>query len=288
MVFEDFGCRIAVDEFNVESDYYFLTHCHYDHMKGFPKNWDRNKPLILSNISRDVLVSRGYNLNEFNVAVDAGESLDFTEHDFSVQFIDANHCIGSLIYVFFNNRKKIIHTGDFRFNDTIKNDIKSYRNPDKLYLDTTYNHPNYVFPSQEETISEVIKILRNSDNKEIFLGVYEIGKDKLLMSVYEIFGEPFYVSAPKFKIYKNIGLEKLVTKDKESTRFRAYSRQYMEGKYFRKPEDSVVIIPTGWAIDKMKNGKFHYVPYSEHCDFIELNNFIEFVKPEKIVSICEF
>ena len=104
MVFKDFGCTIAVDEFNVESDYYFLTHCHYDHMKGFPKDWDRSKPLIMSNISRDVLVSRGYKLNEFIVTVDAGGSLDFKECGFSVKFFDANHCIGSLIYVFYNKQ----------------------------------------------------------------------------------------------------------------------------------------------------------------------------------------
>ena len=288
MIFSDYGFKIAVDYFIENCEVYFLTHAHFDHMKGFPKIWNRKKPLVLSQITRDILTAKGYKLSEFVITPEIGETLHFNDFDFKVTCLDANHCIGSMIFAFEKNGKKIIHTGDFKFDEGMKEHIKKFKNPDKLYLDTTYNHPDYIFPSQDDTIEKIIKIIRDTGKKEIFIGVYEIGKDKLLLSIYEIFGEPFYVPDKKYKVYKHIGLEKVVTREKDKTRFRAFSRQYLEGKYFRKPDDAIVIIPTGWSVNKKNKNGYFYIPYSEHCDYIELRNFLKFINAKNIISIIEY
>jgi len=288
MIINDFSFKIGVDEFDVECDIYFLTHCHQDHMKGFPKQWNSEKPLILSKISRDILISRKYTLNQNIITVLPGDELLLENAGIKVTTLDANHCIGSLIFVLESEDKKVIYTGDFKYCPTNHKEIEKFKKVHKLYIDTTYNHPDYIFPQQETAINEIIRIIRKNNNKQIYIGVYEIGKEKILLKIYELFGKPFYVPLKKYRLYNDIGLGKIVTRNKESTKFCAYSRIYLEGKYFKPVNNSVVIIPTGWSIDNANKNNYYYVPYSEHCDFIELNSFIELINPKEIVSICDY
>jgi hypothetical protein len=97
----------------------------------------------------------------------------------------------------------------------------------------------------------------------------------------------------EFRLYKTLELDYLATTDRESTRFRAHAMGYF-GKYFKvDPATRLVIVPTGWAVDR-RYGKegFFFVPYSEHCDYDELCEFIGLVKardviPTVVSSVCQ-
>ena len=79
-----------------------------------------------------------------------------------VTLIDANHCPGAVQLLFRQPHdgggKKVIHTGDFRFNaETMLQcpHLAAFRGADELYLDTTYAKSKHAFPPQEESVEYV-------------------------------------------------------------------------------------------------------------------------------------
>lgn len=82
----------------------------------------------------------------------------------TVALIDANHCPGSVLFLFIVERMngtkiRHLHTGDFRASPRMC--LHPFlRQPENepihcLYLDTTYLSPEYAFPAQEECIQAV-------------------------------------------------------------------------------------------------------------------------------------
>jgi hypothetical protein len=86
----------------------------------------------------------------------------------TVALIDANHCPGSVLFLFIVERPngiivRHLHTGDFRAAPRmcLHPLIKQPDNPpiNCLYLDTTYLGPQYAFPAQEECIQAVCDLV---------------------------------------------------------------------------------------------------------------------------------
>lgn len=81
-----------------------------------------------------------------------------------VALIDANHCPGSVLFLFVVDKKRHLHTGDFRAAPRmcLHPLIKQPENPpiSCLYLDTTYLSPQYAFPAQEECIEAVCDVVK--------------------------------------------------------------------------------------------------------------------------------
>jgi DNA cross-link repair 1A protein len=87
-----------------------------------------------------------------------------------VTLIDANHCPGSVLFVFDIQHSDAIwtrhlHTGDFRANPEmcLHPLLRQPDNPtiDTLYLDTTYLNAKYGFPAQEECIQAACRAVES-------------------------------------------------------------------------------------------------------------------------------
>ncbi|GAF95705.1 unnamed protein product, partial [marine sediment metagenome] len=86
-----------------------------------------------------------------------------------------------------------------------------------------------------------------------------------------------------------------VTGKRDETHLRGYSRGYFDEHFFMLPRErrrkAVVVIPTGWANDEPAGAHtrggatFHYVPYSEHCDYEELQEALRIVSARRVVEI---
>jgi len=64
-------------------------------------------------------------------------------------FIDATHCPGSVMVILQGYFGTILHTGDFRFHDSVlENSLIRNLTFDMVYLDNTYCHPKFDFPSK--------------------------------------------------------------------------------------------------------------------------------------------
>ncbi len=285
------GTDIRIDKFTRGAGVYFLSHFHSDHMSGLREGWNRG-PLYCSTVTEKLLRER-YGIDGDVVhTVVAGESVRVASGagEYTVRAIDANHCPGAVMFCFEWPDRRILYTGDFRLDDNIRREVAELGDVDLAYMDTTYDDPKYEFPSQEESIEEVIRLVGEHMDKEIFLAVYNIGKTKILQAVKDEYDLPVCVSEKIVKLYRAMGFEHLVTCDASMTNLRGHGRWYFGNRFpwrhRRYRSTHAVIIPTGWAVDGggADNG-YMYVPYSEHCDYRELCEFRELLQPAEAMEI---
>ncbi|PWW76905.1 DRMBL-domain-containing protein [Tuber magnatum] len=163
-----FGGSITVDAFRYGSipgcQAYFLSHFHSDHYVGLTSKWDHGPVwcsratanLVRTKLRVDPQYVREFPFEEWTDVVDG----------IRVRGLDANHCPGSMLFLFEQGRverpgkQRILHCGDFRasakhLNHPLlkpgKGGVKGQK-LDSVYLDTTYLDPKYAFPSQKSVI----------------------------------------------------------------------------------------------------------------------------------------
>lgn len=148
---------------------YFLTHFHSDHYYGLKKTWNHG-PIYCSQVTANLV------MNQLGVHRDYIHILPMEEtisikHNIKVSLIDANHCPGSVLFIFDiqdstdkNRWIRHLHTGDFRANPQmcLHPLLRQPENTiiDHLYLDTTYLNSKYSFPAQDESINAACNIIK--------------------------------------------------------------------------------------------------------------------------------
>ena len=100
-----------------------------------------------------------------------------------VTLLDANHCPGSVMFLFKNisTQQIMLHCGDFRACPAMEEYPSLWNNKvDKVYLDTTYCRPEYDFPNQADAVSSAIDLihqhLKIHPKTLIVCGTYTVGK----------------------------------------------------------------------------------------------------------------
>lgn len=213
-------CAIIVDGFQYAakqlSDCYFLTHFHSDHYMGLDKSFDCGSIYCspaTAGLVRLKLRIQGPHL--ISLELDKLHTISVGGVDVQVIFTDANHCPGAVCILFlFPNGKKILHTGDFRWNPEVMLSSPVFKSllpgvntvgPQKklsVYLDTTYCDPNFDFPLQRVAINTVLKYMRLelAQPRTLFLfGAYGIGKERVYMAVAEENNMRVYVDKTRWK-----------------------------------------------------------------------------------------
>jgi DNA cross-link repair 1B protein len=283
------GARIQVDSFKRGSDAYFLSHFHADHMANLRCGWNRG-PLYASKVTGNLLVHSERADKQALRIIEPGDSITIDAGGpVTVKAIEANHCPGALMFVFETSCGRILYTGDFRYDVELHRPLAALGGFDLAFVDNTYDHPHYVFPSQAETIRHVVALAEKNPQKDLFLGLYTIGKTRLLSALAHRFEKRFYVPPDIYRAYKAMGAENLVTPEKSSTNFFGYCLGYFS-KYFKMnyPDyrsKALVIIPTGWALDNTSRDGDQYVAYSEHCDWRERQAFLAMLGAGKVINL---
>ncbi|KAI8641957.1 DNA repair metallo-beta-lactamase-domain-containing protein [Parasitella parasitica] len=160
--------RFTVDAFSygkiADCDGYFLTHFHTDHFGGLRASWSHG-PIYCSQVTAN-LVKQELRVDPRHVhPLPMNQLYPIPGSSVQVALIDANHCPGSVLFLFvLDNKKRHLHTGDFRAAPRmcLHPLIRQPENPpiSNLYLDTTYLSPQYAFPAQEECIQTVCDLVR--------------------------------------------------------------------------------------------------------------------------------
>jgi DNA cross-link repair 1A protein len=265
-------------------------------MKGLEARWSGG-PLYASETTCDLLAK----LRRVPVSclrpLRLGERVE--ADGFRVTALPANHCPGSVMFHLERRAaggEAALYTGDFRLDGEVRGALARLGPVDVLYIDSTYADPRYSFPPQEEAVARVVEIVREaSAAPEVMLAVYTIGKNRVVEAVARATGKPVYLPASKLRVYKLIGMGEFVTADRDSTNLRGYARGFFDEYFFtlpkRRREGAVVVIPTGWAEDepsgRFRRGgaEFHYVPYSEHCDWREREETLSLVRAARVVDM---
>ncbi|KAG0380167.1 DNA break repair nuclease [Mortierella sp. AD032] len=143
-------------------DAYFLTHFHSDHYGGLTSTWNHG-PIYCSSITANLVISRLRVDEQYIKRLPMYEPT--VVGGVTVRLMDANHCPGSVLFVFdlHNPKRRYLHTGDFRASPDMVIDpilCQPQNVPiDILYLDTTYSNPRYTFPPQDVVIQETALLI---------------------------------------------------------------------------------------------------------------------------------
>lgn len=206
------GSLLAVDAFRYGDisfvENYFLTHFHADHYIGLRKKF-RHK-IYLSPITA-VLVKQFIGVAEDLLNI-VHVNVPFYLEDVKITPMDANHCPGALLFLFqFPDGRNVLHTGDFRANDEMVEQLTKWNvKLDLVYLDTTYLGSKRRMPAQNESIEfllqHVQKYLDDNIGEKflIIVGAYLIGKEKVWMSIVQRFNFKVFLEKERLKAFKAV------------------------------------------------------------------------------------
>ncbi|XP_074281401.1 uncharacterized protein LOC141606247 [Silene latifolia] len=305
------GTPFRVDAFRYlrrDCSHWFLTHFHIDHYQGLTKSFSYGKIYCSMITAKLVNTKIGISWDKLEV-IPLNQKINVAGVD--VICYDANHCPGAIMLLFEPpNGEPVLHTGDFRFNEDMATTPDLQRcHIHTLILDTTYCNPQYNFPKQEEVMQFVIEAIQaeSFNPKTLFLiGSYTIGKERLYLEVARVLKRKIYVPVAKLRLLECLGfpaedMKWFTSNENESNihvvpmwtiasfkRLKQLSHQYT-GRFSL----IVAFSPTGWTIGKGKKSAGrkrqqgtiirYEVPYSEHCGFEELKEFVKLVSPVKII-----
>lgn len=306
------GTTFAVDAFSYGNipgiQHYFLSHFHYDHYMGLTKSFQH--PVYCSVVTAK-LVSMKIRLPQKNINILQLNETAFIEN-VAVTVLDANHCPGSVMFLFgLPDGKFILHTGDFRTVPAMElyPQLRNCR-IERLFLDTTYCNPMYDFPSQDSILdllkSLVVPRMKNNPKLLVVCGSYTIGKERAFMAIAEsidckIWAEPWKRSILNCledhrissRLVTNQNLAKIHVCPMRMINISSL-RQHLV-KFHGIFDEIIGLKPTGWenassasktvfSLKPTSQGPvtIYGVPYSEHSSFSELKKFVQFLNPKYV------
>ncbi|XP_010672310.2 DNA cross-link repair protein SNM1 isoform X1 [Beta vulgaris subsp. vulgaris] len=308
------GTPFRVDAFRYlrrDCSHWFLTHFHIDHYQGLTRSFAYGKVYCSMITAKLVNAKIGIPWEKLQV-MPLNQKINVAGID--VTCYDANHCPGSVIILFEPpNGKAVLHTGDFRFNEEMANTLSQLGGHiNALILDTTYCSPQYNFPKQEVVVQFVIEAIQaeSFNSKTLFLiGSYTVGKERIFIEVARVLRKKIHVPAAKLRLLECLELPSedmqwFTLNEHESNihivpmwTIASFKRlKQLSSQYAERFSLIVAFSPTGWAFGKGKKNAGragrrwqqgtiirYEVPYSEHCSFEELREFVKLISPTKII-----
>ena len=245
---------LSIDSFvprNLTSKAFFLTHKHEDHMVGmmstrfaYHLRSNSETSLYCSKITAALLQNDESfaHLSDYLVGLTENEAHRIEIPDRSdsrksifitVTLISANHCPGSVMFLFENTEKTVLYTGDFRLEDTPLSSIaelhaknsNSIRHIDKLYCDTTFCIPDQAinhFPPRNTSIQCIEELTRTwitqgSNYVVVILQSAALGFEPIFIHLHRVFNIKVHMSSKQHSQYRSIrGMCDFSTTDSET------------------------------------------------------------------------
>ena len=279
---------------------YFLSHMHSDHTQGLTPSW-RHK-IYCSEVTKKLLVQMiGVNANLVDT-IELGVPRRFDgenpQSGFVVTLLDANHCPGAVMFLFEGSFGRILHTGDFRADTLLFDDLKAQQigHVDLVYLDNTYYGNNLNFPSRDVATKQVIRIIKEYPNHQILIITYNLGKEQLLVNIALFFQEWIIVSEEKFLILKILQMPNMFTTKAKRGRIRVAVAKELKKQDLRiwiESMPTIAIFPT--CMFNKENHPYKtkiweeifFVPYSDHSNHEEIVKFLKLIKPDRVSPIVK-
>nr|XP_014347694.1 PREDICTED: 5' exonuclease Apollo isoform X2 [Latimeria chalumnae] len=273
---------------------FFLSHMHSDHTVGLSSTW-RNT--IYCSPETGLLLSHKLKVDKKWIhPLEVGEShmLSLDEFDLvtmTVTLIDANHCPGSVMFLFEGYFGTILYTGDFRYTPKMLEQppLNNRKQIDVLYLDNTNCHPEQTIPSREEAARQIKALIQRYPDHNVVIGLYYLGKESLLMELALNLATWIIVSPQKLEVLELLGLLDVFTTKEEGGWIRVVDQSqinYSAMVEWNKTHPTIAIIPTGREV-KVLHEKIYVVPYSDHSSFQELTEFVAGLKPCSIIPVVK-
>ncbi|XP_061563827.1 DNA cross-link repair 1A protein [Cololabis saira] len=306
------GTKFVVDAFSYGEvqgiSAYFLTHFHSDHYGGLTKR--ATFPIYCNRITGNLVKSKLKVAEQYVHILPMNTKV--TVEGVGVILLDANHCPGSAMMLFFlPDGQTVLHTGDFRADPSMETYPELLgRRVQTLYLDTTYCSPEYTFPRQEEVISfaanTAFELVTLNPRTLVVCGSYSVGKEKVFLALAEVLGSKVCLSRDKYNTMCCLESEQVkerITTDWKGARVHVLPMMHLTlkklqdhlARFSSQYDQLVAFKPTGWTfsqrVDSMEeiqpqiggSVSIFGIPYSEHSSFLELKRFVQWLKPLKII-----
>ena len=266
----------------------FISHAHSDHVA-------RHSAAVLTPATRLLLVSL---LNKSDC-----RTLDYYEPletpSYTMPLYPAGHCLGSAQVLVTSRQtgERTLYTGDLKLQP---NPTAAPAQPvacDTLIIESTYGHPQYQFPPQDEVLDQCFSILRSwltSGHTPVVVS-YRIGKAQEMLH---------HLVTAGFQV----ALEESIWKATETFQdagvsfpsgFRLLDGRPKDGEVVMRPPGRKRAVEgdlsgvrtmglTGWAVDpalRYRSSASTVLPFSDHADFNELLDYVKAVQPKQVFTV---
>ncbi|KAL9988334.1 hypothetical protein ACROYT_G002768 [Oculina patagonica] len=292
---------IAVDFWRLRhcphSRVFFLSHMHADHTAGLTSSWNAYT-IYCSELTRRLVIAKLGVKSDLVVGLPLDESViinldEAGKETMTVTLVDANHCPGSVMFIFEGYFGKIFYTGDFRYCErlTTHSAIQG-KIFDVLYLDNTYCDPKCVFPSRTQATVNILEIIRSHPDCKVVIGLHNLGKEMLLHTIAVVCQTWIGVDPTRKETLKLLEMPDVFTCEVDKVRIRVVKSLEVTKKnvqFWNSEDPTIAILPTCLYIGSTNPyanvENVFVVPYSDHSSFEELRKFVQNVKARKIIPI---
>jgi len=269
----------------------FLSHAHSDHVK-----LSKSAQFIATPQTVDLVKMRYGDANFSQINFEEKTALD----GFEIELKKNGHMLGSSAMHLDSDEKSFVFTSDFRLQDSILFSGLAPKKCDALVLETTFGSPEYVFPNQDEVVSQMVSWIENNSKKGlVLLAGYSLGKAQELTRICNEAGQVPIVHESIFEaneVYKkhgvNIGEYLKLDHNLKDASVLIMPPQLVDRHLFATIEhfDKRKIhsaLATGWT----HRGAFDKIfPLSNHADYNDLIEFVKLSEPKLVLTdhgFCE-
>ncbi len=276
-----------------------VSHAHSDHIA-------RHRQPVLTRGTRILLGD--YLSRSEPVELEYGEPLETPAYTVSLH--PAGHCLGSAqtLVTDRSSGERLLYTGDLRIQPSPINEPPETIQCDTLVIECTYGHPDYVFPSQDDSIATAVRVISQwleQGALPVVLG-WRLGKAQEALHHLLAAGFPVACEESVHDIasrYETAGVRFPGT-------YRLFDGDFRDGEVCifppgRKSREQIgqwlparravrYLELTGWAAGKGTRpwGRGRpgdsSLPYSDHADFNDLIAYVEAVKPRQVYTVFGF
>ncbi|XP_074536669.1 5' exonuclease Apollo [Halichoeres trimaculatus] len=272
---------------------FFLSHMHSDHTVGLTSTWS-DRPIYCSPTTATLLRQKLQVKEQWIHPLELGEPHllpldDISKERLTVTLVDANHCPGAVMFLFEGYFGSILYTGDFRYTPSMLREpcLRTNTTIDILYLDNTNCDPNLTLPTRQRATQQIKEIIRSHPNNDVVIGLYALGKESLLVELAMEFKTWIEVSFERMETLKALDLPDVFTTETGAGRIRVVDQSAVVSAAvhrWNKERPTLAIIPTS-RLPPFCHPNIHFVPYSDHSSYQELEDFVSALKPTSIVPI---
>lgn len=281
------GINLGLDS-RESLDISFISHAHADHLGS-------HKRIIVSKPTQAFYEIRMKSAKAEPMVLDYYQIINFNNHRLSI--FPAGHILGSAQIVI-EGESTIVYTGDIKMRRGLTAEPIEIVHSDILIMEATFGHPRYIFPTQQELyalLKNEIEQTLNQQGIPIIFG-YSLGKAQEAIAVLQNFGLKV-TTENKIKqyldIYQKFGVsfKPVTTLDQEwgdvlvlpmSTKWKNFVEPILKKR---------TIFLSGWGIEPKAKYQFQVdtvLPFSDHCDYNELMQYVEIAKPKKVFVLGRF
>ncbi|XP_036894608.1 5' exonuclease Apollo isoform X2 [Sturnira hondurensis] len=207
----------------------------------------------------------------------------------TVTLMDANHCPGSVMFLFEGYFGTILYTGDFRYTPSMLKEpaLSLGKQIHTLYLDNTNCNPDLALPSQQEATRQIVELIRKHPQHNVKIGLYNLGKESLLEQLALEFQTWVVLSPRRLELVQLLGLADVFTVEEKAGRIHAVDHmEVCRSAMLRwnQTHPTIAVLPTSRQIHRT-HPNIHIIPYSDHSSYSELRAFVAALKPCQVVPI---